>query len=179
MTRDKVEWHDCCSLHAVTSSVIYYSTHSWEKCNLFVLYNKNSNGLLKFAWFWGMGKDKNKSSDVDLMCIWRHLRVCPNRSPATTNENVHISHVNDVIVQHFIYIHMLKKKLMCFLTLYFQDSPMFKFPIDMMVIGRRQSTCDERMLVWIHWTYFTLLSHGNRRIKKKQKIIHFRTCVNK
>ena len=44
-TRDEVEWRDCCSLHAVTSSVIYY-THT-EKCNLFVLYNKNSNGLLK------------------------------------------------------------------------------------------------------------------------------------
>ena len=25
-----VEWHDCCSLHAVTSSVIYYSTHAWK-----------------------------------------------------------------------------------------------------------------------------------------------------
>ena len=25
-TRDDVEWRDCCSLHAVTSSVIYYST---------------------------------------------------------------------------------------------------------------------------------------------------------
>ena len=27
-TRDKVEWRDCCSLHAETSSVIYYSTHT-------------------------------------------------------------------------------------------------------------------------------------------------------
>ena len=27
-TRDEVEWRDCCSLHAVTSSVIYYSTHA-------------------------------------------------------------------------------------------------------------------------------------------------------
>ena len=27
-TRDEVEWRDCCSLHAVTSSVIYYSTHT-------------------------------------------------------------------------------------------------------------------------------------------------------
>ena len=26
--RDEVEWRDCCSLHAVTSSVIYYSTHT-------------------------------------------------------------------------------------------------------------------------------------------------------
>ena len=28
MTRDEVEWRDRCSLHAVTSSVIYYSTHT-------------------------------------------------------------------------------------------------------------------------------------------------------
>ena len=56
-TRDEVEWHDCCSLHAVTSSVIYYSTHARKKCNLFVLYNKNSNGLFgKFKW--GMKKEK-------------------------------------------------------------------------------------------------------------------------
>ena len=32
------EWRDCCSEQAVTSSVIYYSTHM-EKCYLFVLYN--------------------------------------------------------------------------------------------------------------------------------------------
>ena len=63
-TRDEVQWRDCCSLHAVTSSVIYYSTHT-EKCNLFVLYNKNSNGLLKD--FWGMKKEEKKSADV----IWR------------------------------------------------------------------------------------------------------------
>ena len=52
MTRDEVEWRhrDCCSLHAVTSSVIYYSTKHTDKRNLFVLYNKNSNGLLKDIW---------------------------------------------------------------------------------------------------------------------------------
>ena len=27
---DEVEWCDCCSLHAVTSSVIYYGTHAWK-----------------------------------------------------------------------------------------------------------------------------------------------------
>ena len=45
-----------------------------EKCNLFVLYNKNSNGLLKD--FGGMKKEKNKSADV----IWRGfdvICVCP------------------------------------------------------------------------------------------------------
>ena len=40
----------CCSLRAVTSSVIYYSTKHMDKRNLFVLYNKNSNGLLKDIW---------------------------------------------------------------------------------------------------------------------------------
>ena len=35
-------------------------THTRKKCNLFVLYNKNSNGLL------GYEKKKNKSADVDL-----------------------------------------------------------------------------------------------------------------
>ena len=59
-TRDEVEWRDCCSLHAVTSSVIYYSTHARKKCNLFVLYNKNSNGLLKG--FRGMKKEKQVCS---------------------------------------------------------------------------------------------------------------------
>ena len=45
-----------------------------EKCYLFVLYNKNSNGLLKD--FGGMKKEKNKSADV----IWRGfdvICVCP------------------------------------------------------------------------------------------------------
>ena len=38
-TRDEVELCDCCSLHAVTSSVIYYRRA--DKFNLFVLYNKS------------------------------------------------------------------------------------------------------------------------------------------
>ena len=45
-----------------------------EKCNLFVLYNKNSNGLLKD--FWGMRKEK-QASWCGLTWIWRHLCVCP------------------------------------------------------------------------------------------------------
>ena len=28
--QDQIEWRDCCSLHAVTLSVIYYSTHERE-----------------------------------------------------------------------------------------------------------------------------------------------------
>ena len=77
---DKVEWHDCCSLHAVTSSLIYYSTHT---CNLFVLYNKNSNGLLKdfFLGGGGRGGGMKKEKQVcwrDLTWIWRHSCVCPS-----------------------------------------------------------------------------------------------------
>ena len=41
-----------------------------EKYNLFVLYNKNSNGLLK-----DLGYEKRKTNP--LMWIWRHLCVCP------------------------------------------------------------------------------------------------------
>ena len=56
--RHEVEWRDCCYLHAVTFSVIYYSTHTHGKCNLFDLYNKNSNGLLKDF----LGHEKRKTS---------------------------------------------------------------------------------------------------------------------
>ena len=76
-----------CSLHAVTSSVIdHIYTITWllcafsnrcnrcSKCNrlqfthtgksyLFVLYNKNSNGLLKD--FWGMKKEKQLCPLID------------------------------------------------------------------------------------------------------------------
>ena len=51
MTQDEVEWRDCCSLHAVTSSVIYYSTHVTQENVIEGL----SNGLLKG--FWGMKKE--------------------------------------------------------------------------------------------------------------------------
>ena len=47
----------------MTSSVICYSTHAHGKCNLFVLYNKNLNDLLKDL---GGMKKKNKSADVNL-----------------------------------------------------------------------------------------------------------------
>ena len=45
-----------------------------EKCNVFVLYNKNSNGLLKG--FGGMKKEKQVRWR-DLTWIWRHLCACP------------------------------------------------------------------------------------------------------
>ena len=37
-TRDEVEWRDCCSLHAVTSSVIYYSTVHTRKNVIYLFY---------------------------------------------------------------------------------------------------------------------------------------------
>ena len=60
------------------SSVIYYSTHARKNVQyIYVLYNKNSNGLLKDF-------EKNKSADMDLM---------PSVCMSTTNENAHRSHV--------------------------------------------------------------------------------------
>ena len=68
----------------MTSSMIYIVlqyTHM-EKCNLFVLYNKNSNGLKDL---WGMKKEKQVCwRGFDAIC------VCP-RSRSTTNENAHRS----------------------------------------------------------------------------------------
>ena len=66
-TRDKVEWRDCCSLHAVTSSVIYYSTHT-RKNVTYLFYT------IKIQMVYT--KKKNKSADV----IWRGfdvICVCP------------------------------------------------------------------------------------------------------
>ena len=61
-----------------------------EICNLFVLDNKNSNGLLKD--FRGMKREKQVCGCY-LTWIWRHLCVFFNRSRSTTNENAHWSHV--------------------------------------------------------------------------------------
>ena len=64
MTWDKIEWHNHCSLHAVTSSVIYYSTHA-QKNVIYLFYTiKMVYRRILRAW-----KRKNKSADV----IWRHL----------------------------------------------------------------------------------------------------------
>ena len=65
-TQDKVEWHDHCSLHTVTSSVIYY--RCTEKCNIFVLYDKNSNGLFKNLA--GIKKEKQvRWHGFDAICV--------------------------------------------------------------------------------------------------------------
>ena len=58
-----------------------------EKCNLYILYNKNSNGLLKYSW--SMKKER-QIRWRDLTWIWRHL--CASfRSRSTNNENAHRS----------------------------------------------------------------------------------------
>ena len=57
-TRDEVEFRDCCSLHAVTSSVIYYTTLARNEFNIFVLYNKNSNGFKTLKNLGGMKKEE-------------------------------------------------------------------------------------------------------------------------
>ena len=51
------------------------TVHTHGKCNLFVSYNRNSNGLLKD--FAGMKKRKTSPLTCDLTWIWRHLCVCP------------------------------------------------------------------------------------------------------
>ena len=45
-TRDKVEWRDLFLKRCDVFCDLLQYTHT-EKCNLFVLYNKNSNGSLK------------------------------------------------------------------------------------------------------------------------------------
>ena len=91
-TRDEVEWRDCCSLHAVTRLLWSFTVHTNGKCYLFVLYNKNWNGLSKDL---GARKKKNESADA----IWRGgfvvICVCVsfNKSRSTTNESTHGSHV--------------------------------------------------------------------------------------
>ena len=72
-TRD--EWRDC-SLHAVTSSVIYYSTHTRK--NVIYLFSTIKIEMVYWRTF-GARKKKNKSADV----IWRGF---DNRSRSTTSE---------------------------------------------------------------------------------------------
>ena len=61
-------------------------THS-EKCNQFVLYNKNSNGLLKDYEF--VKKEKQVCwRGIDAICV---CVLYSNRSRSTTNENFVIS----------------------------------------------------------------------------------------
>ena len=59
----KIEWPDLFFTRCdVFCDLLQYTHTHTEKFNLFVLYNKNSNGLLKD--FLGHKKKKNKSADV-------------------------------------------------------------------------------------------------------------------
>ena len=79
-TRDEVEWRDCCSLHAVASSVINYSTHTVHgKILSICLFNKNQ----KVYWRIFGGMKKEKVCWRDQTGIWRHLCVSFNRSRLT------------------------------------------------------------------------------------------------
>ena len=70
--RSRVAWLLFFTRCDVFCDLLQY-THM-EKCNLFVLYNKNSNGLLKDLG--GMKKEKQVCWR-DLTWIWRHLCACP------------------------------------------------------------------------------------------------------
>ena len=70
--RSRVVWLLFFTRCDVICDLLQY-THT-EKCYLFVLYNKNSNVLLKD--FGGMKKEKQVCWR-DLTWIWRHLCMCP------------------------------------------------------------------------------------------------------
>ena len=78
--RSRVAWLLFFTRCDVFCDLLQY-THT-GKCNIFVLYNKNSNGLLKN--FRGMEKEKQVCWR-DLTWIWRHLCVYFNRSRSTLN----------------------------------------------------------------------------------------------
>ena len=58
-TRDEVEWCDCCSLHAVTSSVIYYSTHT-RKNVIYLFYTIK----IQMVYWKILGHEKRKTSPL-------------------------------------------------------------------------------------------------------------------
>ena len=59
MTQDEVEWRDRCVLHAVnvTSSVIYYSTHTWN--NVIYLFS-----IIKIQIEGFLGHENRKTSQL-------------------------------------------------------------------------------------------------------------------
>ena len=61
--RHEVEWRDCCSLHAVTSSVINYSTHTRKNVSYLFYTIKIQMVYWRILGTW---KKKNKSADVIL-----------------------------------------------------------------------------------------------------------------
>ena len=91
MTRDEVEWRDCCFLHAVsvTSSVVYYSTHTWN--NVIYLFS-----IIKIQIEGFLGHENRKTSQLTWSDVFDATCVCMsfiNRSRSTTNGNAHRNHV--------------------------------------------------------------------------------------
>ena len=79
--KDKVKWRDCCSLHAVRSSVIYYCTYAQKN----VIYLFYTIKIRIFYWrIWGAWKKKNKTTDV---IIGMHLTsdVCMSFNRSQSN----------------------------------------------------------------------------------------------
>ena len=79
-----VSWRDCCSLHAVMSSVIYYSTHAQK--NLLYLFYPIRIQMVHWRSCW-MFVAWKPVSWRNLIWIWRHLIYVSNRRPTTTNED--------------------------------------------------------------------------------------------
>ena len=86
-----------------------------EKCNLFVLYNKNSNSLLKDFGAW---KKKNKSRR-DLIWIWCHLCVSFNRSRSTTNEKYKCTQKSCYCINYITCMYTLRMLIAKCILLYF------------------------------------------------------------
>ena len=72
-TRDEVEWRDCCSLQAVTSSVIYY-IHTHKRKNAIYLFYTIKMQIVYWRIFGCMKKEKQVRWR-DLTWIWPHLCV--------------------------------------------------------------------------------------------------------
>ena len=73
MTWDEVEWCGYCCWHAVMSSVIYYSTHTWKNV-IYLFYTIK----IQMVYWRILGAKKGKQVCWrDLTWIWRHLCVCP------------------------------------------------------------------------------------------------------
>ena len=70
-TREEVEWRDCCSLHAVTSSVIYYSTHTRKNVIYFFYTIK-----IQMVYWRIFGAWKKTKTSLQTWIIWK----CPQKS---------------------------------------------------------------------------------------------------
>ena len=84
--RDEVEWRDC-SLHAVTSSVVYYSTHTRKGITYLF-----STIKIQMVYWRILGHEKSKTSP--LTWLWRGLTssACVSfnsHGQVSTNENAH------------------------------------------------------------------------------------------